>query len=237
MSFFTNFPTIRYKFGNEVKFNALQDLSAYIDIIDQVKDNVNFYQKYTIMDGERADILSYKIYGTTQYYWTFYLLNDNLRQQGWPLSYQQLITRAKTDYPNTVVVTRDNISNRFKIGDTIKGQISGSEGTIIKRNLDLGQIFVKGSKTFVSGETAVSGSEVIQLQSSSTEYDATHHYINSDGEVVDIDPFNGPGVSVTPVTYYERYVEANDELKQIKVIKPSNIRQIVDAYNESLRQI
>ena len=75
MSFFRNFPVVNYRFGDEVNTNLFQNLSAYIDMIDQISDDVAFYEKYTIMDGERPDVLSYKLYGTIDFYWSFFLLN------------------------------------------------------------------------------------------------------------------------------------------------------------------
>ena len=236
MSFFTNFPKINYNFGEEVSRNAIQDLSVYVDVIDQIRDNVNFYQKYTILEGERPDNLSYKFYGTPQYYWTFFLLNENIRQQGWPISSQQVLAKAQEDYPNTVLTTRDEIFDTFTVGSTVTGQTSGVTGTVIKRNLDLGQIFIDGVKNFTSSENLVSGDDVIQIVSNTREYNAVHHYENSDGEYVDIDPFNGAGVDDVPVTYYERYVAENDALKNIKVIKPSSIVRVVEAYTDALRQ-
>ena len=112
--FFANYPTTLYNFGDEKSNTVIQDLSAYVDLIDQIKDNINFYEKYTLQEGERADVLSQKLYGTSAYYWTFYLLNDNLRQQGWPLTNQDIRAKAITDYPNTVLTTRDINTLRIK---------------------------------------------------------------------------------------------------------------------------
>ena len=38
MSFFNGFPFTSYKFGNETDVAYIQDISAYVDIIDQVKE-------------------------------------------------------------------------------------------------------------------------------------------------------------------------------------------------------
>jgi hypothetical protein len=142
--FFTNYPQTLYKFGNETSYAAMQNISVYVDLIDQIKDNVNFYQYYYIQDGERADTVSYKLYNSVRYYWTLYLLNDNLRESGWPLSTQQILLKAQTDYPYMVLTTRDinTLLTHFQVGDSVVGQSSGATGTVIKRNLDLGQIVV-----------------------------------------------------------------------------------------------
>jgi hypothetical protein len=98
MSYFKNFPLVNYKFGDLPFRTYVQDMSVYVDLIDQIDDSVSFYEYYNILDGDRPDTLSYKIYGTVDYYWTFYLLNPQLRQSGWPLGNQQLETYAQNLY-------------------------------------------------------------------------------------------------------------------------------------------
>ena len=58
MSYFTNYPTVNYRFGNESTAVAVQDIGAYIDLIDRVKDDISFYQEYNLRDGDRPDQVS-----------------------------------------------------------------------------------------------------------------------------------------------------------------------------------
>ena len=146
MSYFRNFPIIPYFFGNEVSPAQFQNISSYIDLIDQVADETNYYELYEIRDGERPDVLSYRLYGTTDYYWMFYLLNEKIRVQGWPLSSQELLSKSKEYYPNKVLTTSDAMHDRMYKGDlVIQGSLDNpsSIGTVLERRLDLGQIVVK----------------------------------------------------------------------------------------------
>lgn len=242
--FFTNFPTTTYNFGTEISITAFQNLSAYVDIIDQVKDNLNFYEYYIIQDGDRPDTISQDYYRTPRYYWTLYLLNDTIRQQGWPLTVQEIRAKVQVDYPHKVITTNDvsDLFTHFQVGDTISGLTSGASATVVKRELDLGQIFVKmnSALSFVSGETIRDNSdpsfpEFITTTSVSDEYNAVHHYEDANGIPTDINPYSAPPGILNPVTYLDRYIRANDDLRRIKVIKPTAIEQIVKAYNESLR--
>ena len=244
--FFTNYPRTLYQFGGEQSLTAIQNISVYVDVIDQIKDNVNFYEFTEIRDGERPDTISQDIYGTVRYYWTLYLLNDDLRERGWPLTVQQIRTKAIEDYPNTVLTTRDGdtLIEHFQVGDTVTGQSSGATGIIIKRNLELGQIFVSllNGLSFTCTEVIRDNSdpefpETVQLVSSVVEYNAVHHYVDADGVWTDVDPYSAPSVLLTPVTYLDRYQTANDELRRIKVIKRSAINQVVKAYQEALRTV
>lgn len=144
-TFFRNFPIIEYRFGDEVDPNLFQNVSAYVDLIDQFADDATFYEKYTILDGDRPDTVSQKLYGTTDFYWTFYLLNDTLRSQGWPLTQRDLNEKVNEYYPNTTLSTQDDITDKFFVGDiaATKPFDSGQfRGVIIEKNFELGQVVV-----------------------------------------------------------------------------------------------
>jgi hypothetical protein len=146
MAFFANFPKIDYNFGDEILPSKFQNLSIYIDLIDQLTDDAHFYENYTIIDGERADILSYKLYGTTDLYWTFYLLNEKLRSQGWPLTFQEIYESRSLYYPHKVFKTTDTFFDRMYLGDTvIQGSLSSPTaiGSVVKKDYDTGQLFIK----------------------------------------------------------------------------------------------
>lgn len=234
--FFSNFPQTFYNFGNEVDRNAFQNISAYVDVIDKVKNNLTLYTKHTILDGDRPDVLSQKLYGQNYYHWTFYLMNDKLRRQGWPLSYDEVVAKAQKDYPNKTLVTRDLIFEKFSVGDTVTGIGSGATATVLRRNLDLGQIVVKPTNnyTFNNGELISDGTNQVTLTSVSEEYNSAHHYEDGDGKTVDIDPEVGPGVLLTEITHLGRYEAANIDLKDIIVIQPNNISEVVRAFDQAM---
>ena len=192
MSYFTNFPQIDYFFGDKVKPTRFTDLHVYIDLIDQIKDDVSVYTYYNLQDGDRPDQISQKLYGTTDYHWTLYLLNDDVRLHGWPLSYNDMKEKAEEDYPNTVLLTRNNLDNKFKVGTKVRGLTSGVEGTILKRRLDFGQIVIQGTKSFTAGEiiSATENDSVVTatIDAVVTEYNAIHHYEDDSARYVDVEP-------------------------------------------------
>ena len=101
-SYFNNFPKVDYRFGNQSTTNVFQDLGTYIDVIDQVKDYSVYYQTFNIRNGERPEQLSYSLYRDPDYYWTFYLLNDHIRENGWPIRDADVYAKAQKYYPNKV---------------------------------------------------------------------------------------------------------------------------------------
>ena len=242
MLYFNDFPKIQYKFGNEIDPTIFQDISIYSDVVDQIKDSISILNLHTIQEGFRPDQVSIQLYGTSLYYWTFYLLNDNLRQQGWPLTRHELEVYTRKVFPNTVLTIRDiNLPIKFKVGQSVSGGTSGASGKIIKRNLDLGQIFVEGDVGFTQGGellTSVNSSgvsETLSSVSSSKEYLAASHYIDGSSNIVDIDPASGPGALLTEKTNEDVYFATNESLRQIKIIRPSQITNISTSFKRSVR--
>ena len=110
-------------------------------------------------------------------------------------------------------------------------------------NLDFGIIYVtKTSVTnFNSSEQIISivlqdGVNVTQqiVASISEEYNSPAFYKNSSGERADFDPLVGPGALLTEVTRLEQLTEQNEDLRELKVIKPSVIGQVASSVKQAL---
>ena len=113
--FFENFQFVQYSFGNREDPVLFNNITQYVDIIDKIKQEVSFLNRYTIVGGDRPDSLSQKLYGTTDHYWTFYLMNDDLRYSGWPVDTSGLLEAAISKYPNRTIVTADDIGALFPV--------------------------------------------------------------------------------------------------------------------------
>jgi len=244
-NYFKNFEYAEYRFGNNENLDLFKNLTQYVNLIDQIKNNVSFTEKFQVVSGDRPDTVSHQLYGTMDYYWTFYLMNDHLRLSGWPLNNDEIFEKVKSKYPNRVLTTTSEIGALFPVGQVIEGQSSSAIGEIVKRNLDLGQLFVKltqGTK-FTAGETisyidtsaAGSPTRTLSITGETEQFNAVHHY-EDNGVHADIDPFSGPGLSLTPITYRDRLEERNDELKEIVVIDPNSIVSVVGEFQKFLTQ-
>jgi len=243
--YFKPFDIVAYRFGDNESPVFFDNLTQYIDLIDGLKDNVSFYNQYTITSGERPDTLSYKLYGTTDYYWTFFLLNDHIRLSGWPVATYDILNQAKSKYPYRTVTTNDDIANSFPTGQIVTGNTSGTTGTVIKRDLDMGQIIIDtvDNNNFNVGETISyisTEGEVFTsvLVKESLQYDSVHHYEDADGVHQDLTlfAFDSPSPSWTPVTFRDRLERRNDELKEINVLRPDAIDKIVNEFNSFHRR-
>ena len=203
MTFFTNFPLVAYNFGNENSQSAFQNLTTYIDIIDQLADQTTVYTEIVIPNGERPDVLSQNLYGTTDYYWQFYLLNEKLRIQGWPFTPSEVYDYLKVYYPNTTIKTNSNLQGEFYVGDLIaKKDNDGTfdnppfKGKIVKKNLDLGHLIVKpivevASIAITNGGSGYTGIPTITFSGGGGEGAVAVPELNEDGEVSGITVING----------------------------------------------
>jgi hypothetical protein len=108
--YFTNFPTVPYLFGDEEQPVQFQKLSKYVDTIDSFRELSSTYIEYEIRDFERPDTLAYALYGKPEYEWTFFLMNERLREVGWPMAAYELQVAAKNRYFKNYVVKLD-VSN------------------------------------------------------------------------------------------------------------------------------
>jgi hypothetical protein len=79
MAFFQQFPTIEYDLQETNELSTRFDIFRHVDVLNAQSDDFTSYLYYEIKDGERPDIVSYKLYDTTDYYWTFFIINDFLQ--------------------------------------------------------------------------------------------------------------------------------------------------------------
>jgi len=247
--YFQRFPFVEYNFGDNEANTIFPNITSYIDMLDQLKNEVAFYEKYTILDGDRPDVVSQKLYGTPDYHWTFFFMNDGLRESGWPLPERDMRELVKKRYPHRTVTTESTIASNFLPGSFITGKTSGTTGRVIERNLDLGQIVIASDQNeaglnnnfgqteqIVAGTTAEEQAiNTANLISESVQYNAPLYYKNSSGDIVDIDPYNQSTSGLIPTTIMEDNIEFNDKLKDIIIIKPSSIVTVVSNYFKLLK--
>lgn len=157
MPFFQKFPKIPYDFGSNGIDTNVVDLFRFVKANEQYFNEITTYTDYYIRDGERPDIVSNSLYGTSEYYWVFFLINEHLKNgiSGWPMSDQELIQYIAEEYPGTSIETRPYISrtgdglifdqpnslaNRFVFGETIFGSASNARGIVIGKNIQQSQL-------------------------------------------------------------------------------------------------
>jgi len=106
MPFFKQFPKTTYDLKRDGQLIEIRNMFRNVDVNERLIDPASSYQFYEIKDGERPDLVSSKLYRSSNYYWTFFVTNDHLKDglQAWPLSYQQLQRKIQKYYAPYVVL-------------------------------------------------------------------------------------------------------------------------------------
>ena len=91
------------------------------------------------------------------------------------LDHVEIVEKAKKDFPHITLTTEDSIIEDFPVGSTVTGNTSvGSTGTIVSRNLDLGQLVIETTNqySFQSDEllNAQDSFEQLQLVAAEEQY-------------------------------------------------------------------
>ena len=192
MSFFKQFPKIEYDFNSTGVKQNMVDLFRSVRPLPSFLDNYSAYTFYEIKNGERPDIVSERIYGSSQYYWTFFVINDFLHDgyRAWPMSKEDLFDYIAKEYEGYVietnpVITRDtdqlitdhrnSLAGRFTLGETITGATSGATGTLTSKITDLSQLIVQNvTGAFIGDQTP--GLNTTELVVGGTSEDSVSTY-------------------------------------------------------------
>ena len=127
MAYFNNFASIDYDFDCTGINRTIKNLAQYSTIISKNIDNVAFYSYYNIQDGERPDNVSEKLYGTHNYYWTFFIVNNDLQNywHDWPKASEALRLHVEQEFIGLAAIFDADIEGfgKFVKGGTVNGSL------------------------------------------------------------------------------------------------------------------
>jgi len=86
---------------------VITDIFRNVDVNDKLIDQISVYKSYYINDGERPDIVSNNLYASPDYYWTFFITNDFLKEglNNWPLNNLEFNKFVEAEYGKYSVLT------------------------------------------------------------------------------------------------------------------------------------
>ena len=259
MAFFRNFPKTNYDYyGNGVATKVV-DLFRFAKPIDKFKDELDVYSFYQIQEGDRPDVVSQLLYGTPEYYWTFFIINDHLRTgiSSWPLSSEELEKYIADEYDGIVITCRPNyvydgdgmlvsiensLADRFEIGEPVIGFLSGATGVIESKDANKQQLVITNVVGTFQENEIIRGNYTEDYITAYQVMDwqlAPHHFEDANGREVDNSLFISGALSwtlSTPVTYREYETTQNEERSKIRVIRESKIFEFAQAYQELINK-
>ena len=244
MAYFKNFQKVGYDLDGDGYQSQLTNLTHFSRIGTKYLDDVSFYSYYNISEGERPDMVSYKLYDSTEYYWTFFIINSGLFNafNDWPKGTADLKDFVEAKYRNIAAISApigsqgfDEIAGKFIIGETVQGGVSGALGTIVAKYPTLGYIEIAPTVgTFREDGEGIYGIESQDFLTCSSiiqkAYAPRYHVDISTGEQT-IRRLAG----TQPVTNFEWEYEQNIEKSRIRVIKPRFIRDVAREFRKEMQ--
>ena len=201
MAFFKQFPKVEYDFNRQGVIMNMVDIYRSVRPLQNFVDDTTAYIYYEVRNGERPDIISNKLYGNQNFYWTFFVVNEALHDglQVWPMSQEDLFTYIEREYEGYAittnpVITRDSdglivahenslagsvpgtTTGKFQLGETITGGTSGATGTLVKKDLDLNQLIVQNVTGAFLGDPTVVPTNLTERITGSTSGDFVDSY-------------------------------------------------------------
>ncbi len=82
----------QYSLSNfQSSLNIIPNLFPQTQLIQNfVNNNITLFEPYTLTDNEKIEMVSYKVYATTDYWWIIALINNIQSINDWLLSEEQL---------------------------------------------------------------------------------------------------------------------------------------------------
>lgn len=238
MSYFSKFKKGSFRVGDRIIETV--NIAHYTQLLEKLADDISFYSYYTVVNGDRLDVISEKLYGTPDYYWTIMLLNKDVvnTYEDLPKEYNnELIRYLEGKYPGYALKLKagEELAGKFDMLETVSfsdytGIVSGKFPSLgyLTINLTSDDSFPLNQEFTLTGQT--SGDSIV-IANTMAYYMAPHHYEDSDGHWV---LWTNQSSSITSILEYESAI--NDERSQLKVIRPDQIYNVVTEFERQMRR-
>ena len=99
--YFETFPKRQYDIDNSGNTKVVTDIFRRLKVRDGIKDNLALYASYDVTPGDTPESISYKHFGSTDYFWVICLMNDVTdRFYDWPMTDSAFEEFLKDKYDN-----------------------------------------------------------------------------------------------------------------------------------------
>ena len=210
MSYFRELPDILYQSNllhkvSSQEYIRIKNIFRRVKIQDWIQDNVQFFNKYTIRDGERPDTMAERLYGTSERDWIVILTAGitNIRND-WPLSNYDLYRYVEAKYGTDLNAVHHY--ETIEVRDN-KGRLILPAGQRVDQNFTIPTPYDASATNFYVG---------VRPQSDNIDYRS----VNSD-----INP-------VTGVSNYEYETQLNESKRRIEIMKPIYLQQFLNDMRE-----
>jgi hypothetical protein len=264
MSFFKQFPKVEYDTNRTGVVQNMVDLFRHVRPLPAFLDNISAYKFYEVINGERPDVVSTRLYGTPDFYWTFFVVNDFLHDgyRAWPMSQEQLLNYMNKEYngyaietnPTSSTALPNSLAGRFTLGETITGTTSNATGTLTKKNIDMSQLVVQNvTGAYIGSLVGVSNTKEVITGSTSGDFldtyrvfkyaDAPYYYYREEDTKFKKPVSNAVhvvgGVADSDLAFVSNRTHEfllNEERSKIRYVDPNYIAQFIDTFKKAINK-
>ena len=218
-----------------------------------------------MVDGERPDTLSYKLYGRADLHWLILLVNEiHDPYFGWPLSSSQLEAHIDDRYPGIAIYLKSSSEN-IKQGQDVylkSGSSYSKIGTVMKWSPTYLKLEVSETTTLISNNSVIrigeEGDDVDVFRSELNKY-AIHHFEKDGLEVASFASFSSldsiplpneaepiivsyakgtsTEIALLAVDNYAYEQRINDGKREIRVLKKDYLEDVFRLMRESFKVV
>ena len=210
MSYFRELPDILYQSNllhkvSSQEYIQIKNIFRRVKIQDWIAENTNFFNKYTIRDGERPDTMAERLYGSSDRDWIIILTAGitNIRND-WPLGNYDLYSYAEAKYGTDLNAVHHY--ETIEVRDN-KGRLILPAGQRVDQNFTSPTPYDASATNFYVG---------VRPQSDNISYKSVNSNINP----------------VTGVSNYEYETQLNESKREIEVMKPIYLQQFLNDMRE-----
>lgn len=237
--YFSYFSTNDYYLTEDAQQKVV-DLSQYSAIFSKIADDISFYSYYTMQDDERLDMISQKLYGTPEYYWTIPLINSTITNtyRDLPKDYPTFIQCLEKKYPGSAfkLAAGQTIAGKFEVGEIVsynttnKAKIIGKFPTCgyLQVEVTNGSFPLNQSFTVV-GQTT---NDTVTIANVVPAYNAPAYHVDANGNQT-----RWNAGQVTPILIREVESDKNIVMSQIKVIRPKYIYDVSQRFAAEMNRV
>ena len=234
--YFKNIQNVSIDVDGSGNLDRLKNLTSKAKVSASLLSNAAYYQTVKVIDGERPDHLSQRLYGSSQYHWTFLLLNPQIKNiwDDWPMKFSQLVQYCTNKYQYLAADTDTDLNNKFILGETVRGSVSSALGIVKEIHVNMGYVVIeKTSGTFtITGETiqGITSTDSADANFIKSQAYAPHHHVNDSTQAWVKRAASG----TTPYTYIDYESAITEQNRNIKVIKSENISDVARQFARAM---
>jgi hypothetical protein len=206
-NFFKYFPKTVYNLDDSFGLDAITNLTTTFSFDDNILQNSILYYEYTISDGETPEIVSHKIYGSSEKHWLIMKMNG--------------ISDVKNDWPLDQISFNDAVDAKYANSANV-----GESGIEWARSNIHSYYKIETRRLVLSGEETV---DTIQIDANTYANVSSYStsYTLPDNFVVNL------SVDKKAKTHYDYEIEENELKRNIKILK----REYIDIIEKEFREI